>query len=277
MTEEDASARRSDEWHAQVERELSSLHSQAQRQDCNVRQALANAIEFTAPLLGESGVRASVESAQTGLVASLHPVVLEQVLVSGLKRMGQIVGDGGIAIYARQEDGNVKITLTGSVSEDRAAERTSLLQLFKDIGLGASVSVEVCLDSGRLYVWIQAPSVGKATVLIVDDNEDMARFYRSCAVGSRYQILHRAHGSGLVEAVANTRPDIVVLDVMLPDIDGWRLLMRLHEDQATRDIPVVVCSVVKEADLASSLGAARFLEKPVRPREFIRALDEVLS
>jgi CheY-like chemotaxis protein len=95
-------------------------------------------------------------------------------------------------------------------------------------------------------------------------------------VGTRYHILYRANGAGLVESLPDVSPDAIVLDVMLPDIDGWRLLMRLHQDERTRTIPVVVCSVVKEADLARSLGAARFLEKPVRPREFIRALDEVV-
>jgi CheY-like chemotaxis protein len=123
---------------------------------------------------------------------------------------------------------------------------------------------------------VEVPSVGKTTVLVVDDNLDMARFYRRCSEGTRYHIVHVAQGQGLFETVKVVVPDIIVLDVMLPDVDGWELLMRLHEDPTTRSTPVIICTVVKEEDLALSLGAARYLTKPVRPREFIQALDQLL-
>ena len=62
---------------------------------------------------------------------------------------------------------------------------------------------------------------------------------------------------------------------MLPDIDGWRLLMLLHENAETRTIPVIVCTVVREEGLALSLGATRYLAKPVGPRDFIETLNQV--
>jgi twitching motility two-component system response regulator PilH len=183
------------------------------------------------------------------------------------------VSDGQIGVYARLEDGNAKITLTGAVDkEDRISEK----DLADGIPVSEDVSIKAHLDDTQAFVWIEAPSVGKVTVLVVDDNEDMARFYRGATVGTRYHIVHLTQGRGLFETIEATTPDVVVLDIMLPDIDGWRLLMRLHQDPATRPIPVVVCSVVREEELALSLGAALYLSKPVRPREFIQALDQVL-
>jgi CheY-like chemotaxis protein len=64
---------------------------------------------------------------------------------------------------------------------------------------------------------------------------------------------------------------------MLPDVDGWELLTNLHEHHDTRSIPVIICSVVKRQELAAALGASLYLPKPVRRREFIQALDQVLS
>jgi len=61
----------------------------------------------------------------------------------------------------------------------------------------------------------------------------------------------------------------------LPDIDGWELLTNLREHPATRSLPVIVCSVVREEELALALGAARYVPKPVRRQEFIQALDQV--
>jgi CheY-like chemotaxis protein len=76
--------------------------------------------------------------------------------------------------------------------------------------------------------------------------------------------------------VEDHRPAIIVLDVMLPDIDGWQLLTHLHEHPLTRSTPVIVCSVVKEEALALALGATIFLAKPVEPERFVEALDQVL-
>ena len=78
---------------------------------------------------------------------------------------------------------------------------------------------------------------------------------------------------GTVEACA---PSIIVLDVMLPDMDGWELLAHLHEHPPTRSIPILVCSVVREEELALALGAKLYLSKPVRRQQFIQALDQAL-
>ena len=72
-------------------------------------------------------------------------------------------------------------------------------------------------------------------------------------------------------------PDLIVLDVMLPDTDGWKLLIQLHEDPITRSIPVIICTVIREEELAYSLGAAHFLAKPVEPRQLVEALDQIRS
>jgi CheY-like chemotaxis protein len=65
-----------------------------------------------------------------------------------------------------------------------------------------------------------------------------------------------------------------VLDVLLPDTDGWELLTYLHEHPATRALPILVASVVHGEELALALGATAYLSKPVRRQQFIQALDQ---
>jgi CheY-like chemotaxis protein len=132
------------------------------------------------------------------------------------------------------------------------------------------------VDEDHVFLWAEMPSVGRIIVLAVDDNPDMARFYRRSAEGTSYRIVHVAQGQEAFKTIEAIAPDIIVLDVMLPDVDGWQLLMHLHEHHATRSIPVIVCTVVREEELALSLGAALYLPKPVRPHEFIQALDQAL-
>jgi CheY-like chemotaxis protein len=261
------------DWHSQVQRELDSLQAKAPDAWCDVAGAINSVLGFVSPLASELGIRLEVRSVQPGLVAAIHPVLLHQVLISTLRRFAPYVSDGQVVVYARLEDGNAKITLTGATTiRDGFSER----DFVRGIPISKDVSIKVCVEGTQAFVWISVPSMGKVTVLVVDDNEDMARFFRDCTIGTRYHIVHIMQGGALFETVEATAADIVVLDVMLPDIDGWRLLMRLHEDPATRSIPVIICSVVQEEDLALSLGAARYLPKPVRPREFIQALDQVL-
>jgi CheY-like chemotaxis protein len=261
------------DWQSQMQRELDSLQAKSPGAWCDVEEAIGNVLGFVDPLASKLGIRVEVRSVQPGLVAAIHPVLLHQVLLSVLRRFAPFVSHGQVAVYARLEDGNVKITLTGATAvTDGLSERN----FASGIPTSKDVSIETCVDGSQAFVWISVPSMGKVTVLVVDDNEDMARFYRDCTIGTRYHIIHVAQGGDLFDAVDATVPDIVVLDVMLPDVDGWRLLMRIHEDPATRSIPVIICSVVQEEDLALSLGAARYLPKPVRPREFIQALDQVL-
>jgi CheY-like chemotaxis protein len=259
------------DWRSQMQRELASLQAKAPHTVSDMREAIDNVLEFVETLTAKLGVSVEVKSVQPGLVAAVHPVVLHQVLISALKRLACYLSDGEVAIYARLEGGNAKITLTGAIAAESGLSETDLTS---GIPMSEDISAKACIDGSQVFVWIEVPSMGKVTVLVVDDNEDMARFYRSSTVGTRYHIVHITQGQDLFDAIESAVPDVIVLDVMLPDIDGWRLLMRLHEDPATRSIPIIVCSVVREEDLALSLGAARFLPKPVRPREFVHALNQ---
>jgi CheY-like chemotaxis protein len=72
--------------------------------------------------------------------------------------------------------------------------------------------------------------------------------------------------------VAEIRPTVIILDVLLPQEDGWELLMSLRADDRTRDIPVIVCSVLREPQLARSLGASAHLPKPVTQGALLEAL-----
>jgi CheY-like chemotaxis protein len=94
---------------------------------------------------------------------------------------------------------------------------------------------------------------------------------------TRYDLVHIPEAQHLFQAIEACAPDVIVQDVMLPDADGWKLLAKMHEHPLTRATPIVVCSVIRDEELALALGATRYLAKPVRRKEFLGALDEALS
>jgi len=273
---EEASNAQASDWHMQVERELAALQAHAPNAISDVEETINSVLRLGDALTpSQHGFRVVLESVQAGLVAAIHPSVLRQILIAAIRRMARYTSSGSITIFARLEDGNVKITLISPIAT--GDKRPTGDDLIRDLPVPQDVHVEVHIDGDYAFLWVGLPSVGRVTVLVVDDNPDMVRFYRRSTEKTAYHIVHVAEGQGVFEKIAATSPDIIVLDVMLPDVDGWEVLTRLHQDPATRHIPVIVCSVVREEELALSLGAACYLSKPVRSREFIQALDRVLA
>lgn len=126
-----------------------------------------------------------------------------------------------------------------------------------------------------LEVRLTLPAATLPTVLLVDDNPGLLRLLRRYLSGSPYTVVEARTADEALRLAQEVQPDAITLDVMMPTIDGWELLQMLRAQPATRHIPVIVCSVLKERSLALSLGAAGFLEKPVTQDALLQALAEL--
>jgi CheY-like chemotaxis protein len=210
---------------------------------------------------------------QPNLVAAVHPSALRQTLIAVVGRLARHMSAGAITVYAGLEDAAARITLSGTVDARQELDGDLLT---RDILVPAGGRIRAVREEDQIFVYVYVPSTGQITVLAIDDNPDMLHFYRRCTSGTRYHVVQAKTGQEALAYIRDHPPQIVVLDVMLPDVDGWQLLIQLHQDPTTRTIPVIVSSVVREEALATSLGAAHYLSKPVQPRHFVQALDQVL-
>lgn len=108
-----------------------------------------------------------------------------------------------------------------------------------------------------------------AKVLVVDDYPDVLRLLE-VALRKEHQVLTAEDGESALAIVAREAPDMVVLDVMMPGIDGYRVLYRLRDDPATRHLPVILLTARdQDHDIAFglSLGADYYLPKPFSPTD----------
>jgi CheY-like chemotaxis protein len=64
-----------------------------------------------------------------------------------------------------------------------------------------------------------------------------------------------------------------VLDVMMPEVDGWKVLAQLRQHPATADLPILVCTILPQEEIALDMGASGFHSKPVTRQQFLAALD----
>ena len=124
------------------------------------------------------------------------------------------------------------------------------------------------LDSG---LPTEAPGPGPTVVVVEDDRRsfDLLRVYLE-GVGAR--VVSARDGQEGLDTVRRLSPAGVVLDILLPGIDGWEVLARLKADSATAAIPVVVVSMLDERGRGFALGAAEYLVKPVSKDQLLAAL-----
>jgi len=115
-----------------------------------------------------------------------------------------------------------------------------------------------------------------ATVLVVEDNPGAVELYRRYLSGGGWQVLHAAEPRLTLDIARRSRPDAIVLDVMMPKMDGWSVLQALKQHEETRAIPVIICSVVEDRELSQTLGARASLKKPVSQGDFLAALHQCL-
>jgi len=114
-------------------------------------------------------------------------------------------------------------------------------------------------------------------VLVVDDNETMLQLYERCLAMGRWSVTTAASAQEAEEILRRATPDAIVLDVMMREVDGWELLQRLRSQRGLEGVPIIVCSILDERELALALGAQSYLKKPIVPDDLLAALDQALS
>ena len=135
-----------------------------------------------------------------------------------------------------------------------------------EIAEGEAVSTEPTPDSAR------APDC----VLIVDDDAANLQVLRQALDGQGYKLLVAKSGEDALRIAARGRPQLVLLDVMMPGIDGYETCARLKQDAATRDAAVIFLSALEEANdkvRGFEAGAVDFITKPFQREEVLARVE----
>jgi excisionase family DNA binding protein len=114
-------------------------------------------------------------------------------------------------------------------------------------------------------------------VLIVDDDERIREFVRINLEAEGYEVREAGSAQEGLEVLAAETPDLILLDVMMPQVDGWEMLRQIQERHGVGGIPVVMFSGKTDAaDEAVTRGAQGFVGKPFDPRELVESAKQVL-
>jgi len=236
---------------------------------------------------------------------------VRQVLLNLISNASKFTDEGSITVEATVQKGltgkmealiNVIDTGPGISIEDQK----KLFQAFSQVdgsatrksggsGLGLSICANlVQLHGGRIGItsgaskgstfWFTLPLYhqphqeipeGKKLVLAIDDDPQVIGLYERYLNPQGYYVVPLTDPAKAKEEVLKIKPYAITLDIMMPNKDGWSVLTDLKSDPATRDYPVIICSIMEQADKGFSLGAADYLVKPILEEDLVCALDRL--
>ncbi len=120
----------------------------------------------------------------------------------------------------------------------------------------------------------------RARVLVVDDEADLVRILQFGLQAIGYQVETASDGQEALKKARETKPDIILLDLMLPKLDGYKVCRLLKFDERYKNIPIIILSArTQEGDqlLAMEMGANRFITKPYDFAEVLSHIETLLK
>ncbi|MCB0036617.1 MAG: response regulator [Anaerolineales bacterium] len=112
----------------------------------------------------------------------------------------------------------------------------------------------------------------RPTALVVDDDAAVRDLLSRWLTREGFHIRTAANGREGIRLARKLHPQVITLDVMMPDVDGWHVLSTLKTDPATADIPVVMMTIVEDRQHGYALGAADYLTKPIDREQLVQVL-----
>ncbi len=265
------------------EDELDWLKTSPPEETTDLSESLPAAVELLRPLARQRSVSIEMvlEEHLPHIVA--HPAAVRQALLNVLT----------VAVLNAPPGADAPVRIVASLARDQVqircewkspapvqqsnAEDQQKLQFAQRL-------VELC--SGKMQVTTAGrvskaqftfSALGQRQVLVIDDNAQALQLLQRYAAGTRYRVVGAQSAPEALALLRSAVFEVIVVDVMMPGTDGWTVLANLRQSPSTAAIPIIVCTVLPQRELALSLGADDFMQKPVSRQLFLDALDRQLA
>lgn len=255
-----------------LSKDLNWLANPQHDRSTDVKQQLTVVLERVKDLTHQHKVRIS-ESIQESLPeVSSDPVAFREILLNLLCTIFPDLSGNEILITARLADGQIEITICSSAG---MANSEPSLDIAQELAHLCGGKLTLTTGSTPFQAVLTLPALGHIPVLVIDDNADAHQLLQRYASGTRYRVLGISELPAALRLIQEQSPRVIILDVLMPGIDGWDVLSLLRQDPATRNVPVVISSILPQEALVQSLGANAFLRKPVSRSDFLSVLDRL--
>lgn len=213
---------------------------------------------------------------------AVHPVAFRQIVLNVLSvAIRRATDQGKVCVSAGQNRWEVEMDVrcVAPLSELRpmlSDEATSLNLAQQLIELSGG-RLDLNADAKTFHARLTFAALEQLPVLAIDDHADTLALFQRYAAGTRYRIIPTQNPEEAIQLATEHRPQVIVLDVMMPEMDGWEVLSRLRQHPATAQVPIIVCTILAQKELALLLGASDYVRKPVTQAALLAALDRQVT
>lgn len=262
---------------APVEPADDSIGSEISRLPANVQpvdlvSSLEYACQLTRELAGQRRIHVQLAAGPDRPILHADPAILQQFMVSLVSFAVRHASPGSLVEIRRGANpALIEVQFSG---DPQAVLKPQPSELILQLAERLNWTVHSSDSSGLFHLRVELDRTQK-TFLVVEDNEGVVELYRRYLTGQPVSIITSPSSLDGLRLAGELLPDLILLDVMMQGLDGWEFLQRIKLDPRTRPIPVIICSVFNEPELAQSLGAAGFLPKPVTQQNLFSLLRQI--
>ncbi len=246
----------------------------------DISDTLRNAVLLVLPLAEKCSVRLADARLPQGVKLVGDEDILRQVAVAALSHMVRSAPGASLSVSAHWTDTRISVVLRsrdaliGAMPDPSSRLPPTLLALLEVLGGRASL---VHRESDLTLSIVFPRENQERVVALVEDNETVIELFSRYVSGHGWRLVGITDSTTALAEQRLLRPDAVVLDLMMRRTDGWAVLRQIRSDAQLAEIPIAVCSVLAEPELARVLGADEYLVKPVRPMQLRQCLDRLAA
>ena len=279
--------------------------------EVNIVELINSVMSTAVGLVKDKSIQLKSDLADDLPMVRADAMRIRQVLINFLSNAAKFTEEGEIVVQAfveKAEKGQPMVTINvidtgpGIAEEDQV----KLFQPFSQVDAsltrkvgGSGLGLSIChhliqMHNGQIGVH-SAPGKGSTfffsipiatraktdgqendrVILAIDDDPQIISLYERYLQPKGFHVIGLSDPAKAKERVKQLKPFAITLDIMMPGYDGWQVLTDLKSTAETREIPVIVCSIVEDEEKGFSLGAADYLVKPVLEEDLLAALDRL--
>jgi PAS domain S-box-containing protein len=280
--------------------------------EVNINDLITSVMSTAAGLIKDKPITLKHEVAADLPTVRADPMRIRQVVINLLSNAAKFTEKGEITVRAEVDDlattgqSAVIVTVTDTGPGISPEDQAKLFQPFSQVDAsltrkvgGSGLGLSIChhlvqMHHGRIGVhsmpgrgssfyftipiYVKEQKISRSgvkTILAIDDDPQILSLYERYLRPKGFQVISLKDPQRAKERVRQLEPFAVILDIMMPGYDGWRVLEDLKSDPETRSTPVIICSILEEEDKGFSLGAADYLVKPVVEDDLLSSLDRL--
>lgn len=264
--------------HQIAQQEVERLRPAAHAENIDLADLVVKVAALLQPLSQQTGVQIELAAPENWLPIVADRTMLRQALLNLLSHALRVVRGNVVIAVTRINDG-WQIDLRESTT---TAARTPKFDGIEQTEIGLTVArsliettggrLEIAPAAAKWHARIFLPLARQATVLAIDDNADIVALFQRYLAGHTVSVVGAKSAEEALRLAMDLQPQVITLDIMIPNQDGWEILQKLKATPETKHIPVVICSVLHEPQLAQAMGASGYITKPVSQEKLLETL-----